>query len=119
MKTALVIVLLALSTSAYAATIPVDAPKSLAALNAHNLPALKKSYEVIEKLLDNQSAMTTEEEESVVESLKALTTLQADLDPESEEYFLAGLFQKLVVWAVQQGVSKAVSRGVQAAINKG
>ncbi|XP_075535008.1 uncharacterized protein LOC142570516 [Dermacentor variabilis] len=120
MKTTLLIVLLALSTSAYAATIPADATKSLAALKSHNLPALKRSYEVIEKLLlGNQSPLTNEEEESVVESLKALTTLKADLDPESEEYFLSILFQKVFAWAIQQGVSKAVSHGVGALINKG
>uniref|UniRef100_A0A6M2CIW0 Putative conserved secreted protein midgut overexpressed n=1 Tax=Rhipicephalus microplus TaxID=6941 RepID=A0A6M2CIW0_RHIMP len=110
MKTTLVILLLALSASGYAATIPADATTNQAALNA-----FKKSYEVIEKIIaDKQQA--AEQEESVAETLKALANLQANVDPESEEYFLAQLFQKAVVWLVQKGVSKGVEYGVGKAI---
>ncbi|KAH7962948.1 hypothetical protein HPB52_018898 [Rhipicephalus sanguineus] len=88
------------------------------ALQEHS--EFKKSYEVIEKLLlGKRSALSAEQEESVAESLKALTTLQAELDPESEEYFLAQLFQKLVLWVVQSGVSKATAHGMEKLLQKG
>uniref|UniRef100_A0A6G5A4S3 Putative conserved secreted protein n=1 Tax=Rhipicephalus microplus TaxID=6941 RepID=A0A6G5A4S3_RHIMP len=110
MKTTLVILLLALSASGYAATIPADATTNQAALNA-----FKRSYEVIEKIIaDKQEA--AEQEESVAETLKALANLQTNVDPESEEYFLAQLFQKAVAWLVQKGVSKGVEYGVGKAI---
>ncbi|KAL3242349.1 hypothetical protein MRX96_021271 [Rhipicephalus microplus] len=90
--------------------LPADATTNQAALNA-----FKKSYEVIEKIIaDKQQA--AEQEESVAETLKALANLQANVDPESEEYFLAQLFQKAVVWLVQKGVSKGVEYGVGKAI---
>ncbi|KAL1414433.1 hypothetical protein MTO96_030282 [Rhipicephalus appendiculatus] len=113
MKTALVIFFLALCAAAsndrdtklilrylllYVHS-PADVTNSQAASND-----FKKSYEVIEKLLaDKRPSLTAEQEKSVAESLKALTTLQTDLDPESEEYFFAQLIQKAVLYLIQKG----------------
>ncbi|KAL1414432.1 hypothetical protein MTO96_030281 [Rhipicephalus appendiculatus] len=119
MKTALVIVLLALCAAACNKLIllhlsfyvqsPADATNSQAASNV-----FKKSYEVIEKLLaDKRPSLTAEQEKSVEESLKALTTLQTDLDPESEEYFWAQLLPKLFSWAIQSGCSSRATNVIE------
>ncbi|KAK8786842.1 hypothetical protein V5799_023379 [Amblyomma americanum] len=123
MHTALILVLLALSASSYAATIPNAEAKSQAISAAAKLDLVKKagkSAEALGKILSGkQSSLTAEEQESVLEALTALTASEGDFDPESEEYFWASLLQKAFVWAVQQGVSAGVSKGVSAAINKG
>uniref|UniRef100_A0A023G0P9 Putative secreted protein n=1 Tax=Amblyomma triste TaxID=251400 RepID=A0A023G0P9_AMBTT len=120
MKTALLLVLLALSASSYAATISQKSQAIGPEVKLNLLRKAGKSVEALGKALSGDiSALTSEDQQFLLHALTALTTSEGEFDVESEEYFWAGLFQKIFVWAIEKGVSAGVNKGVSAAINKG
>uniref|UniRef100_A0A6G5AIF2 Putative secreted protein n=1 Tax=Rhipicephalus microplus TaxID=6941 RepID=A0A6G5AIF2_RHIMP len=122
MKTLLVLLLLTLSTSAYAASILPAREAQDHGLRKEDEAALiakaGDSMKTIGQLLQSKlSTANAEDRENIVNALKAIDT--SILDPnDTEQYFFIILFKALIAAAVTAGVSTGVGLEVDKALKK-
>uniref|UniRef100_A0A1E1X1R8 Putative secreted protein n=1 Tax=Amblyomma aureolatum TaxID=187763 RepID=A0A1E1X1R8_9ACAR len=113
MKVFLVMVLLAVSTSAYAAKLglqeDLEKPSLKKAITPVQSMALKETghtMETIGKILpDHLSHISAEDREKMMQVLKTMSTSEAK---ESDEYFMTTIISTLVTKLVSMGVAAAM-----------
>uniref|UniRef100_A0A023FBU9 Putative secreted protein n=1 Tax=Amblyomma cajennense TaxID=34607 RepID=A0A023FBU9_AMBCJ len=110
MKAFLWLTLLSLVTIAYGATITPKVALDKPALSKDDEAAavLKagKSMQTLGRFLQDDQALTKEQQEEVLEVLNALTSAEGALSNEDAEYFFQLIIRGVISGAVSQGVRK-------------